>query len=64
MSMSKFATQADYWKFRAEKAEDLLRRIAAANVIFPSMCDNNMEAWNITQALQEFAASRSQGESK
>jgi hypothetical protein len=35
-------------------AIDLLRRIADANVIFPSMCANNMEAWNLTEELKQY----------
>lgn len=34
--------------------ETMLRRIADANVIFPSMCANNMEAWNITEELKAY----------
>jgi hypothetical protein len=39
---------------KLEKAERLLERIAKANVIFPSMCANNMEAWNITEELKPY----------
>lgn len=41
-------------KLRADAAENLLRRIAKANVIFPSMCSNNMEAYNLTDELRRF----------
>jgi hypothetical protein len=46
----------DYWKRRCEAAEALLCKIAAANVIFPSMCANNMEAWNITEELKKYSS--------
>lgn len=36
------------------QAENLLSRIAQANVIFPSMCSNNMEAWNLTEELKAY----------
>lgn len=56
--------RGDFWKRcyeaateRADKAEALLRRIAKANVIFPSMCANNMEAYNINAELSSYAAS-------
>ena len=32
----------------------LLRRIANANVIFPSMCANNMEAMNLLKELNKY----------
>lgn len=32
----------------------LLTRIADANVIFPSMCANNMAAWNIVHDLAKY----------
>ena len=43
-----------YWKKRAQKAEDLLIRIARANVIFPSMCANNMDALNLVEELKHY----------
>lgn len=43
-----------YWQSRALHAEDLLRRIAKANVIFPSMCANNMEAYNLNDELKSY----------
>lgn len=39
------------------KAVSLLARISKANVIFPSMCANNMEAWIITEELKQYAES-------
>lgn len=44
----------EYWQSRALRAENLLRRIAKANVIFPSMCANNMEAYNLNDELRDF----------
>lgn len=52
--MSRQSPNGTYWKKRALKAEDLLRRIAQANVIFPSMCANNMEAYNLNDELRDF----------
>ena len=37
-----------------DEAVSLLRRIANANVIFPSMCANNTEAYSINDALAEY----------
>lgn len=39
---------------KAEEMRSLLERIAKANVIFPSMCANNMEAWKITDDLKAY----------
>lgn len=39
------------------EAVDLLRRLAKANVIFPSMCANNMEAWNLAEELKKYLPS-------
>jgi len=55
--------ERDTWRGRAEKAEELLARIAKANVIFPSVCANNMEAWNITEALKAYSPDAASGES-
>lgn len=37
-----------------EKMRSLLVRIANANVIFPSMCANNSDAYSINEALKEY----------
>jgi hypothetical protein len=53
-------TASDRYHLRNEAAaeidslRDLLRRIAKANVIFPSMCANNMEAYNLNDELRRF----------
>jgi len=46
----------------ARPMERLLRRIAAANVIFPSMCANNMEAYNINAELERYRSVPQSGE--
>lgn len=46
------------------QAENLLSRIAQANVIFPSMCSNNMEAWNLTEELKAYHCGPQPQESK
>ncbi len=41
------------------EAVGLLRRIRKANIIFPSMCANNMEAYNLLDEIDKFLASQS-----
>lgn len=40
----------------ANDAAALLRRIRKANIIFPSMCANNMEAMNLLTEIDTFLA--------
>ena len=42
------------WDVHAQLAH---RMELAANVIFPSMCANNMDAYNINEELRHYAAS-------
>ena len=46
------------------EALELLRRVRKANVIFPSLCANNMEAYNLLDEIDKFLASQSDTNSR
>lgn len=51
IEMAKLERTALEVRDQRNEAMDLLRRIRKANIVFPSMCANNMEAMNLLEEI-------------